>query len=54
MIVDLAVRTLNGEDNVPYIVHPASVGLTKKNLDSVDKTNFFAPSGWRVPIFSGK
>jgi protein TorT len=53
MIVDLAVRTLNGEDNVPYIVHPASVGLTKKNLDSVDKTNFFAPSGWRVPIFTG-
>ena len=54
IVVDLAVKRLNGEDNVPYIVHPASVGITKTNLDTIDQTHFFAPTGWRVPISTGK
>lgn len=53
IVVDLAVKKLNGEDKVPYIVHPASIGITKNNMDSLDKTNFFAPSGWRVPLSTG-
>ncbi|MBW2059205.1 MAG: substrate-binding domain-containing protein [Deltaproteobacteria bacterium] len=54
IVVDLAVKHLNGEQNVPYIIHPASVGITKANIDKLDKTNFYAPSGWRVPITTGK
>ena len=53
IVVALAVKRLNGEENVPYIIHPASVGLTKENLDKVDKTHFFAPTGWRVPTSTG-
>lgn len=54
IVVDLAVKNLNGEKDVPYIIHPASIGITKGNVDSLDRTNFFAPTGWRVPITTGK
>ena len=54
IVVDLAVKTLNGEEGLPYIIHPASVGITKENIDTLDKTNFYAPTGWRVPIATGK
>lgn len=54
IVVDLAVKRLNGEEDVPYIVHPSSVGITKENIDSLDRTHFFAPKGWRVPISTGK
>jgi TMAO reductase system protein TorT len=53
IVVDLAVKNLNGEENVPYILHPASIGITKENVDTLDKTNFYAPTGWRVPIATG-
>lgn len=53
IVVDLAVKNLNGEKDVPYIIHPASIGITKGNIDSLDRTNFFAPTGWRVPITTG-
>ena len=54
IVVDLAVKNLNGEKDVPYIIHPASIGITKGNIDSLDRTNFFAPTGWRVPITTAK
>jgi protein TorT len=53
IVVDLAVRRLNGEEDVPYIVHPASVGITKENIDTLDRTHFYAPKGWRVPSATG-
>lgn len=51
--VDLAVKKLNGEE-VPFIVHPWSVGITKENIDKLDRTHFFAPKDWRVPGATGE